>query len=236
MSVPPLGPRPINCSKGSWVPTQTKIMLAVGQHELSNLYFIKSFLMWRFLPKGPTSSYMEETYESCRESWWKNMLYINNFLDTPMCLGQGWWGFSVYKGSLKNYFIRYLAVDFQMFIISPLVLFPLYKWPKIGLSLGGLLIIVATIIPMSLNIKAKGTSFSGEGYTRPWARYQPHIIGILVGYFLYIKKDMKVLPVHRFLSLWIWIIALATGFLCVLGVARWDHNNRWLFVNLGNIQ
>lgn len=56
-----------------------------------------------------------------------------------MCLGYTW----------------YLAVDMQLFLISPLILIPLIKKPKIGLSLLGFLIIASMIIPAFIAVRNK---------------------------------------------------------------------------------
>jgi hypothetical protein len=39
-----------------------------------------------------------------------------------------------------------------MFMISPLIIWPLWKWPKIGLSFGGVLTVVSAIIPTVLTV------------------------------------------------------------------------------------
>ena len=75
---------------------------------------------------GPVSKWMTEAHDLCQEHWWQNLLYINNFYyDESMmsCMGVTW----------------YLAVDMQMFIIAPLVIWPLWKFPKIGLGVAGAL-------------------------------------------------------------------------------------------------
>ncbi|KFM61437.1 Nose resistant to fluoxetine protein 6, partial [Stegodyphus mimosarum] len=57
---------------------------------------------------------------SCKNYWWWNLLYINNFQKSvDQCMVWSW----------------YLANDMQFFIISPLFLYSLWRWPKIGYSL-----------------------------------------------------------------------------------------------------
>ena len=69
---------------------------------------------------GPQSEYMMMNHESCQADWWKNLLYINNFSFTGRgCMGQTW----------------YLAVEMQCFIITPLLIWPLWRYPNIGLGL-----------------------------------------------------------------------------------------------------
>ena len=69
---------------------------------------------------GPQSEWMMMNVDACQEDWWKNLLYINNFSFTGRgCMGQTW----------------YLAVEMQCFIITPLLIWPLWRYPKVGLGL-----------------------------------------------------------------------------------------------------
>lgn len=69
---------------------------------------------------------------NCEENWWQNLLYIQNYAGNKhivsktsflfkkksiyflQCLGQSW----------------YLAIDFQLFLISPLILYGFWRWGK----------------------------------------------------------------------------------------------------------
>ena len=42
-------------------------------------------------------------------------------------------------------------------------------------------------------------------YIVPWCRFQPYIIGIVLGFALYKMKDKKVLDINPIMSLWIWV-------------------------------
>ncbi|GLG92878.1 Uncharacterized protein GBIM_00428 [Gryllus bimaculatus] len=74
--------------------------------------------------------------EACEQNWWTNLLYVNNFVHTDkMCLGHTW----------------YLAVDMQLFWLSPLVLLPLWKLPRwIVLSWLSLLLLVGWAVPFTI--------------------------------------------------------------------------------------
>ena len=67
----------------------------------------------------------------CRENGWQNLIYINNFFkQDDQCLGQTW----------------YLANDMQFYFLSPIILLPLWKKPKYGFALGGLIYAILTFI------------------------------------------------------------------------------------------
>ncbi|GFU10867.1 nose resistant to fluoxetine protein 6 [Trichonephila clavipes] len=71
------------------------------------------------LGSGPLWS-IKDTDPNCQASWWWNILYINNFqTSADQCMGWAW----------------YLANDMQFYVISPLFLITLFRWPKIGYSL-----------------------------------------------------------------------------------------------------
>jgi peptidoglycan/LPS O-acetylase OafA/YrhL len=68
----------------------------------------------------------------CEKSWWKNMLYINNYYgNEDLCMFQSW----------------YLATDTQLFILAPLLIYPLWRFKKFGPYLLGLVGIISVIIP-----------------------------------------------------------------------------------------
>ncbi|KAF2881821.1 hypothetical protein ILUMI_24377 [Ignelater luminosus] len=69
--------------------------------------------------------------DPCVENWWTTLLYVQNYV-TPgngICIRQSW----------------YLGVDTQLYLLSPIILLPLRKWPKVGIILT-LLFMVASII------------------------------------------------------------------------------------------
>ena len=98
--------------------------------RLTGVYAVIIFFhatLLKFFATGPVSIWISYAHDICQESWWYNLLYINNVDLKPdlsnMCMGATW----------------YLAVDMQMFLIAPLVIWPLWKFPKIGLGIAGAL-------------------------------------------------------------------------------------------------
>lgn len=78
--------------------------------------------------------------ERCEHSWWSNLLYINNYVDTDqLCMFQSW----------------YLSTDTQLFILAPLILYPLWKCRKVGVALLGLAAFGTTLAPFLVTFLQK---------------------------------------------------------------------------------
>ena len=72
-----------------------------------------------------------------------DMLSLSLLLLLQQCLGHTW----------------YLAVEMQFFWISPLILYPLARKPKIGLVILGALFIFSVIIPGKISYDLKMSAF-----------------------------------------------------------------------------
>lgn len=85
--------------------------------------------------QGPNWYLIQRYTQGCRDNWWSNLLYVNNFLDpSEQCAGVSW----------------FLACDMQWFFITPLFLYPLFYYNKRygGYAFWALGMVVATAIPM----------------------------------------------------------------------------------------
>lgn len=129
---------------------------------------------------GPMWSMFTVQSDNCAENWWANLLYINNFIDqSHMCMGESW----------------YLACDFQLFILGPLMVWPLWKYRRVGplyiffwlavsCIVPGVLTYVNDWPPMIFSTISSDTWFN-EFYTRFYTRATPYLWGIIVGYFMH---------------------------------------------------
>ena len=106
--------------------------------RLTPTYMFVLFFYWFFtmyLAQG-TPSYQvshgpnSTAWENCQKYWWTNLLYINNLYPQQFlsqCMGWSW----------------YLANDMQFFVISPLIIVPLYVWFTGGLIASSVLLLVS---------------------------------------------------------------------------------------------
>ena len=74
---------------------------------------------------GPDWFYMKQLSESTRRLWWGQLLYINNYVPKVDV------GFLSPLAGIVD--MWYLACDMQMFWLSPLLVYPLWRWKKAGL-------------------------------------------------------------------------------------------------------
>ncbi|XP_055607880.1 nose resistant to fluoxetine protein 6-like isoform X2 [Uranotaenia lowii] len=104
--------------------------------RLTPLYLFMILLDSTWLIKmqdGPIWKRLAETERTfCRNNWWANLLYVNNYftVDEP-CLQQGW----------------YLATDFQLFLLGLLLLAFVRRFPKLTKPAFAVAISVSILVP-----------------------------------------------------------------------------------------
>ena len=131
------------------------------------------------LGSGPFWHQWEGLLEPCREYGWTNLLFINNFVpfdkpNTATCFYHSW----------------YLAVDVQLFILAPLLVYTYKQNARHGklvtsLLLGasiGTTMYLAWVRKWSLNTfdGAGVARFDVEAYAKPHVRAQVYLAGMLL--------------------------------------------------------
>ncbi|XP_061188052.1 nose resistant to fluoxetine protein 6-like [Saccostrea echinata] len=178
------------------------------------LLLMISACLSRYFGDGPL--WPEQGFEKdyCENTWWRNLLYINNLYNTEPCFGVSW----------------YLANDMQFFVLSPLMLIPLYFYYPLGIGVCFVWLLGSAITPgvvssvLDLPPSSAGGGGSPEGradymsdyYIRPYCRMGPYIVGIIVGSLLY-KTDCKV-KINKYLNLLLWFIFATLAILVLYGL------------------
>ncbi|XP_044763430.1 nose resistant to fluoxetine protein 6-like [Coccinella septempunctata] len=165
-----------------------------------------------FLGNGPRWGLMHEmAVEGCEKRWWSTLIYIQNYMDSSehMCVDQSW----------------YLSVDMQLFILSPLILIPLKKWPKYVLPVMVCLVGAGVAIPFYIGYSNKftglvlgstTTTFISQYYYKTHARFGPYVIGMLAGYFIHkMKRNGKQIKLNIIVSIILWAIAIGALIACI---------------------
>ncbi|KAH8349030.1 hypothetical protein KR067_001458, partial [Drosophila pandora] len=148
-----------------------------------------------------------DNYDSCKKNWFWTLLYIQNYAADEECLAHAW----------------YLAIDMQLYILSPIFIFAVYKWGKKGaagvfgliLGLAGFLFGYMAINEYSLlNLNVEG---SEEITHHTHNRASGWLVGFLFGYFLHTNRG-KSFKLNR-VTVWIgWITSLALFFTVIFAM------------------
>ena len=97
----------------------------------------------------------------------------------------------------------YMAVDMQLFLVSPIFIYAIWHWKKYGLALlaGAILASVASgfavfaimdirqpTLMLSKSIDVSIVHFLDYYYMKVWNRASPHLLGIWLGWYLHTTK------------------------------------------------
>ncbi|XP_032589049.2 nose resistant to fluoxetine protein 6 isoform X3 [Drosophila mojavensis] len=163
---------------------------------------------------GPLANDGFDDAVKCRRTWFWTLLYVQNYATEEICLAHSW----------------YLSVDMQMYILSPLLLFALYKWGKKAAIGAVILTVLLTVYLFTIMMISKHSVFfkNQDGshrllyfYTHTHAA--PWLIGAVFGYFLHANRG-KVYKLNQSKVWPCWLIALAIFFACefsLLPYVKW---------------
>lgn len=139
------------------------------------LYHIADGPLWTLTVKSSAVSL-------CKEWWWTSLLFVGNYVNPGrLCFGHSW----------------YLMVDMQLYFLSPIVLYPLWRFKShVKLMISFLLAIASSsviFVFVMFMINNFRVSFLSELnaekeaqiYTVTHGRIDSWIMGIIVGFILY---------------------------------------------------
>ncbi|KAL5279045.1 hypothetical protein ACFFRR_003581 [Megaselia abdita] len=175
------------------------------------MLFLVSIL--KFFGSGPFwSTFVDGMSSTCEKYWWRNILYIQNYFEiTEMCLGHSW----------------YLAVDFQLFLLSPIFLFGLFKYGrKFAFGIVFLIALCVGCIYGTFYTKGfKGAMITSDKeiavrqntiYLYTHTRCPIWFVGMLFGYFLH-KTRYTQRRMNFYIRTLGWATAISILFSIVVG-------------------
>ena len=132
----------------------------------------------------------------------------------------------------------YLAVDMQLFILSPIFIVLLYYYRYVGLMVMALAMVLATTgigvqagihddyyANMAIHV-ADNVDQGNHLYLLPHYRVNTYLIGILLGYIFYKKYWLTNLSINKWLTLLIyvvlWVVAIALCATAMFGAYKDD--------------
>ncbi|XP_031625380.1 nose resistant to fluoxetine protein 6-like [Contarinia nasturtii] len=163
---------------------------------------------------------VEQHADICKENWWKNFLFVHNYFGFgKMCLTH----------------THHLGIDTQLFVLSPILILILWKWPKMG-SIGLLSVAVfstgarfyVTIAHQLSNYVYFGASIkqlfrtADLMYSMPLHRATIYIFGIFVGYAMRMYKHVKL---SKSQLIYGWSISILMLSIVLIGPAKMGNMN-----------
>lgn len=143
-----------------------------------------------------------EPTDSCFCYWWSMLLLIQNYVNPKtMCAIHSW----------------YLCVDFQLFILTPLLIKPArkygwkYLWCLLALAIMSSISVVLTCL--SINnlpnpFDESNADYNALVYYRTHTRMAPWLIGMTMAYIIY-ESQARDIKMNKKLVMFLWILALA---------------------------
>jgi peptidoglycan/LPS O-acetylase OafA/YrhL len=159
--------------------------------RITPVYIFVLIFFWTMhihLGNGPLWFNIGSFYHDCDRYWYSNLIFMNNFIPNGginQCLGVSW----------------YLAVDMQIFFISPIIMMLYIKvnkllgWISVGLLCilnvlcAGLIAYHFGLNPIMLssdNFSSSGKSnYDNYYYKKPYCRIAPYALGLACGFVVY---------------------------------------------------
>ncbi|XP_025113091.1 O-acyltransferase like protein-like isoform X2 [Pomacea canaliculata] len=184
-------------------------------------FYIRRF--WRLMPtmvlvgvvyviffpsvtSGPLWTDHAPDYSQCKSYWWANLLLVQNFLQKG-CMPWTW----------------YLAVEWQLHVVTPPVLILLQRWTRWGVFLVACLVTLSCVtcgvlshvynLPLTPHVPVANVTEAADYISvylrRPYTHAPSYFLPLLVGYVLHKRKfqsPLKLLP------------TLVTSALCIASV------------------
>ncbi|CAL1297039.1 unnamed protein product [Larinioides sclopetarius] len=156
--------------------------------------------------------------KACTNYWWTSILYISNWSTMRnICVHPTW----------------YLSADFQLYVISIVFLYALYKFPKLGFGLICSLILACSVVvgaftyhwdlPPTIQISSGNFAQIQETvdyvHMKTFTHAGPYYVGIILGYLMIKYKDVR-LP--WWVNLFGWCSSTILCLSSVYGAYRWN--------------
>ncbi|XP_058444050.1 nose resistant to fluoxetine protein 6-like [Malaya genurostris] len=166
--------------------------------------------IYPLVSSGPVwNSTLKITVGNCNTYWWSALLHIQNYVNpNEMCLGHSW----------------YLSVDMQLFLLSPFIIYPLWRWGhRIAIAIALLIVTSMAFIfsatlkhDLRANIMFSSLEQDRYSYVPTHTRMGAWFVGIVLGYILHSTKD-HVVQLSKSKIILGWISSLALMLMCIFG-------------------
>ncbi|KAJ6638309.1 Nose resistant to fluoxetine protein 6 [Pseudolycoriella hygida] len=180
--------------------------------SLAVAVLLSSSLM-RHFGSGPIWGATTTIFEKpCQTYWWSTLLYIQNYFNpSEMCVRHSW----------------YLAADMQLFVLSPIIVYPLWRWRLKFVWIIPLLttlsaayvfmIVMNNNYPTQMLERITHKNIKAEVYYPAHTRIRSWLVGVLLGYILHNLRRKSIQMSKNFVAI-AWFLAIGTILSAVFGI------------------
>lgn len=133
----------------------------------------------------------------------------------------------------------YLAVDFQLFVLSPILIYPLWRWRNKFFFMLPVIVVLnqVCIFATTYKYRIKPIYFTGDSmdwfskfYFVTHMRVGSWVVGIMLGYIMFQSREKKV-KIPKVLDSFLWILSFGTLAALILGMYPFQRNVTTQFIN-----
>lgn len=174
-------------------------LAALVLFTLAFLFHLSNGPLWSMTTKSTAIDF-------CQDWWWTTLLFVGNYVNPgQLCFGHSW----------------YLMVDMQLYFLSPIILYPLWRFRKRTFLMISLIFVIASssviFVFVTFMMKEFRVNFLSESnflkeklvYTKTHGRIDSWMMGILVGFILSKIEGKEFRMPRRFVAIG-WILSIAT--------------------------
>ncbi|KAG7305317.1 hypothetical protein JYU34_009377 [Plutella xylostella] len=186
-------------------------------------YMVVILFYMTWLPKlgeGPLwEDRMSLEQQRCMKSWWANILYVNNYVNTDqLCMFQSW----------------YLSVDTQLFFLAPVFIYSLWHWRRLGPLLLGVGTFFSLLVPAAVTYRDRldptllfyAKEFSDivlnpyfkDAYIKTHMKMTPYFMGLITAYVLH-RIQSENYQFSKTLKAFAWTTSLILGTVTTFSVS-----------------
>ncbi|XP_046666118.1 nose resistant to fluoxetine protein 6-like isoform X2 [Homalodisca vitripennis] len=163
------------------------------------------------LGSGPLWGLLVSKYATlCQQHWWRNLLFIHNYYPfDQMCLTHS----------------HQVAIDMQLYLTAPLLVFPLWWRPRLGLPLLLGVAVWSSLLRYSVVLSEQLSTIVYFGiplsqlfrtaqktYILPSHRATVYCLGVVLGYIIHCQHSV---PLSRVTAAAGWVVSVACGLLAI---------------------
>lgn len=178
-----------------------------------------------YISSGPQWNLVVSNHgELCKKYWWRNLMFIHNYFGFKnMCLTH----------------THHIGIDTELFAVSPLFIYLIWKWPKKGTITLIVIALVTTLHRFYITFKLRlanyvhfGTSVkqlfdtADNMYILPYYRLTVYLMGVMLGYSCRAFKHIRLTPNQLRLGWYVSSFLLALAFFgpAPMGSIHYEYN------------